>query len=228
MKPPAKKPVDNSPAKPSRISAKNFPHALEQFEDKLIALGLEFETLEKESYPKVKKIIDGAVPQLETMIAALCRSHSDRMQQEILTNMFEFLNSAPLWETKFIPGLLSQRSEVEMLYRQGWRYLMSAHDPKSGIGGQMYHRPKPPATIEEFNKVYEKMMVAMKEKDAALKQREKYYDEKAKHTKKKPTTSEPVDDEVATAVADDDDAPLTMPPTVVKKALAKLKVKSKS
>lgn len=224
MKPPAKKPVDTAPAKPSRISPKNFPHALEQFEDKLIQLGSEFELLEKESYPKVKKIIDGAVPQMETMVAHLCRTHSDRIQQELMNNMFEFLNRAPIWETRFVPGLQSQRAEVELLYRQGWRYLMSAHDPKSGIGGQMYHRPKPPSTIEEFKKIYEKMMVAMKEKDAELKQREQYYDEKAKTAKKKPVTPVPDDDdEVATAVSEDD-----TPPPVVKKPLVKLKAKAKS
>lgn len=167
-------------AQPSRIKPKDFPHHLEQFEDKLIQMGMEFDKLERDAYPRVAKIIEGAVPELEKKVFQMVRAHSDRIEFAILRQLFEFLKSEPIWETRFVPGLQAQRHEVELLYRQGWRYIMSCHDQKSGIGGMMYIRPKLPKTFEEFRAIYETVLLEMKKKDADLTRREDYYAQKKK------------------------------------------------
>jgi hypothetical protein len=222
---------DEAPAKPSRIRPQDFPAALEEYENKLITLSLEFETLEKEAYPKVAKIIEGAIPALEAQLFGALARNSVKIEQTILANMYEFLKASPIWETKFVPGLMNQRNEVEALYRQGWRFLNSAHDPKTGIGGQMYHRPKPPMSFEDFKAMYEKMLVDMRKQEASLKQREAYY---ADEKRKKKAKADAIESGEATPVIDDEEetpsatTTADLKKTAAKKMLVKMKVRAKA
>jgi len=178
-----KKPNKVIPAvKEPKIPLAQIPDELAKCESQMIELQLEMEKIEATVAPRVRGLIDSAVPALQSKILSVSGYHATHIEERLWEKFYEFLNAAPAWECRFVSGAMRDRQEVEALYRQGWRYLGSAFDAKAKIGGTMYHRPKVPDTLEEFKALYENMHV--KKLPDSLKKREQYYIDLAKKAPK--------------------------------------------
>lgn len=182
MKPKNLKPKAAPP--PVKTTAQRADEGLEQ----VIALEHELSILQEDMMPKVRTLINEAGENTKQFITNIAREHFGMREDRIMKKIFDFLNQAPLWETRFVPGIQTQREEIEHLYKQGWRYVGSVMDAKTKTAGTVYHRPKMVKTAEEFDKLYRKMTLEANNPPAQMKKREDYVaavgkkvDEKVKH-----------------------------------------------
>lgn len=134
-----------------------------EIQDRITELDTELITLEA----RVKEMGNEIDEKRRRWLAETLRDSGQFFQatlNSMLHDIFDFMKTAPIWEVMEVRdvGVLGASSKqiLDPLYKKGWRMLGFAYDEKKGERiGITLHRPKPPATFEEFRSLYEDFLL---------------------------------------------------------------------